>query len=213
MDPKDTLDGRTFEPWWGQTATRRVPRPVFSEQDRQRLAADPHVRPYLAITQTEVAGLLYALGRGAGLLYPYDPRLLDNESDIQFVDAEALEASQALDRVYHDLRYEDRRRPAPPPKPDAVFDAAEQHELSYRKNIWGMERITREELVRLLRAVDRYTTRAPYMDVFPDRSGVATSRWLHAHNVLVGFRERPMTLEEFSEQVTFVMREALRRGE
>ena len=197
MDP-NTLDGRTFEPRLGDAGSRRDPRRVFSEGDRERLAADPHLRPYLAITQSEVAGLLYALGRGAGVICPPE------------VGAEGLEASRDLEALYGELEYVDKPAPAPP-HPDAVFDAAEQDELSYRKNVRGVERITREQLIRLLRAVDRFALTAPYVDVFPTGACVVISRWLHAHNVLVGFRDRPMSLEEFSEQVDFVMSEARRR--
>jgi hypothetical protein len=83
------------------------------------------VRPYLALTQTEVAGLLNALGRGAGVIYPYDPRFLERVSDVNLIDAlidaEALEASRGLDRVYRELAYDDDgpSAPAPPPAPDA----------------------------------------------------------------------------------------------
>ncbi len=198
---EDTLDGRTFEPRWGQVATRRDPRPVFSEQNRERLAADRHLRPYLTMTQLEVAGLLYALGRCGGVECPPGS---DSEA--------ALEASGELERFYCELAsYKQRSDPLPPPAPGAVFDAAEQHELSYRTNIQGFERITRDGLIRLLRAVDRYALHARYVDVFSAEGSVLIARWLHAHNILIAFRERPMTLEEFSEQVGYLISEVERR--
>jgi hypothetical protein len=202
MRREDTLDGRTFEPWRGGTAEARTPRPVFSARDRERLAGDPHLRPYLTITQDQVAGLLCALDRYAMIL----PAILADEPSFCVMDAETLQACRTLADVCRDLM----RHPeatAPPPASDAVFDAPEQHELSYRKNVRGFEHITREDLVRLLRALDQYAVRAPQMDVFRD-SWVPAARFLHAHNVAVSFRERPLTLNEYSEEVRGVIAKA-----
>jgi hypothetical protein len=192
-------DGRSFHPHVWEKTTRRDPRAVFGSDERARLSADPDLRPYLEITQEQVAGLLWACGEYFGRAF--GDVLPPGFGDVA-PDAEVIEAHRALRRAYAACHaHQDDGRPAG--ADDVIFDADEQHELSYFKWVRGAERITRQQLTRLLAALDRYATRATLIHVAPPVS--ILSRMLHGHNTLVGFRDQPVTFEEFGRQLRDLM--------
>jgi hypothetical protein len=192
-------DGRSFHPHAWEQTTRRDPRAVFGSDDRARLSDDPDLSPYLEITQEQVAGLLWACGEYFGRAFGDMPP--PGFGDVA-PDAEAIEAHRALRRAYAACCVHDDDSPTPRAD-DVVFDADEQHELSYFKWVRGAERITRKQLTRLLAALDRYATRATLIHVAPPVSIV--SRMLHGHNTLVCFRDQPVTFEEFGRQLRDLM--------
>ncbi len=169
------------------------------------MAADPHLRPYLAITQDQVAGLLGALFRWVMWTPDEFPPVLDPKD----VDGQCLRAYRDLLNVRRELEYPLHQ--PPPSPPDAVFDAAEQDELSYYKHVNGFERLGRTGLVRLLRAVDRNASTARPLEVAPPSTSVGFCRAVHAYNVTVGFRDRPLTVAQFDREQAAVIDETIQR--
>ena len=197
-----------------------MPAPVFSAEEQEALAADPDVRPYAGITRGQLLGLLSALSE-YGMRTCL--RSLDDETPLPFADAatpvsqDVLDALRAVVEWYRhtDRSWLDRNAtvPAGPPVDNRshgdewIFDATEQQEISYLKYGHGFEHVTRNELVRLLEPLGRYTTRASRLrHLSPLAYGCyPLNRMVHAHNRLVSFRDHPFDYDEYSESVRDVI--------
>jgi hypothetical protein len=192
------MDGRSFSPHDWEETTRRDARVVFGIEERARLRADPDLSRYVDITQEQVAGLLWACGEYFGRAFDQLPPTPEGDNR----DPEVVEAHRALRRAYAACHVRPDDQP-PPSADDTVFDADEQHELSYFKWVRGAEHITRQQLLLLLAALDRYAARATLVHVASPLS--LARRMLHGHNTLVSFRDQPVTFEEFGRQLRDVM--------
>jgi len=179
---------------------------VFGDNDRRLLSGDPNLRRYLAITQDQVVALLSALSEWAG----WSPTQLPPGADESPKHAERTRAYRELINVFHKL-YQPQDKASAPPR-DAIFDAAERDELSRYKGVRRLEHIGRTDLVRLLRVVDRYALCARPLEVFPPRAPVRVSRAIHAHNVSIAFRDRPLTYAQYAAEVYRVIDQAYSRG-
>jgi len=155
------------------------------------------LRPYLAITRAQLVGLLSALGEYAirvGLKpWPLDGK---DKSDPEI----AWRCCAVVAFYWWDYP---RRNPRPPG--EFVFDEADRRNLARHKYVGGNEGITKEETVRFLEALGRYTAIAhSFQQYFGEFEGHV--RAIHAHNALLSFRERPFTQEEFIASVHAVVR-------
>lgn len=133
----------------------------------------------------------------------------DPPSDLGTVsnDAELVEAHRSLVGLYWRLGRSDNNGIAS--SHQHVFDPQERSSLALYKYVEGQENVSKQELRELLdlEALGLYCFKAPRikLQIIPI-TGVL--RFLHAHNALVSFRDRPFTLNEFAESYA-----ALERGE
>jgi hypothetical protein len=170
--------------------------PVFEPQEQESLKSNQYVRPYAAITKSQLVGLLTAFGEYAIRVGIYQEAVMRPVLS----DPELLERHHALVNFYSRLLF--TRHTASIGQ--FVFDAQERSALSLHKYVRGCEGISKLEALVLLEALERYSLNAPRIEqFFGPFTGLV--RTIHAHNALVRFRDRRFTQDEFAESVRAVL--------
>ena len=119
--------------------------PIFEPRERESLETNQYMRPYAAITKTQLVGLLTALGEYAVRVGKNLPAVTGAVSS----DPELAETHRALAGFYR--RQRDASNSAS--SGQFVFDARERSTLSLYKYVRGCEDLSKRELLGLLEAL------------------------------------------------------------
>jgi hypothetical protein len=85
-----------------------------------------------------------------------------------------------------------------------VFNDEERNALGHHKYVSGTEHLVKAELTALLEMLGVYSQSATRVEqIYGPMTGLA--RIIHAHNALIDFRDRPFSLDEFSQSVRDVL--------
>jgi hypothetical protein len=170
---------------------------VLDSEHRARIASDPRLAPYANCTVPRALGLFNAF-------LNYEVRLHPEGSPPKApgcsLDPIAIRAHEALMGTWQSTL---SAAVGGPTVREPIFPPEVREWMRGHKYLRAVHNLDRIQFLNLVAAFSEYSEVAPAYELLtatetlPASSAVGWNRCLHAHNCLVSFRNRPMTVDEF----------------